>query len=186
MGKVLKGLGDAVDEMLFFLPQSSEAVCAKHLEGAEEDKEMELLHEVLLVYLHVATCGSDVLVNQFLSEFIGILRGCLPKEGCHIVVDGTASASLEINIEGTSFFQHHIACLKIPIHEAHFLHCQQIGTETTKILLQTYLMELYACELQIAVFEVVEVEHDARFIEILGRIALLIDIFRCGFELKLG
>ena len=66
MGEVLKGLGNAVDKMLLFLPQSTEAVCAEHLKGAEEDKEMVLLHKILPVNLHVETCGSDILVNHFL------------------------------------------------------------------------------------------------------------------------
>ena len=156
--KVAQGIGDAGQEVRLFFKVSAETVGAQYLEGAEEHKETEALHELSLVHLLVGLQGPQIGFDEFLLQAFRKAGAGLPDEGGHVVVDGAAAAALEVDEPGFGVPYHDIAGLKIPVHEGVVFFLQQVFLELLEIVLQKHLVELQAGGLEETVFEVVEVE----------------------------
>ena len=141
---------------------------------------------MLLVHLLVGLEGPEVGFDEILLQILREAGAGLPDEGGYIVVDGTASAALEIYEPGIPVLDHHVAGLEVPVHKGVILFLQQIGLELLEIVLEENFIEFQAGGLEETVFEVVEVEVHHPGVEGLLRVAHLPVQPLCALELDLG
>ena len=112
--------------------------------------------------VHLTFDGIKVFVNEEVSCLVRELGRRLPKERCHIIIDRTSATTLEVNEIWFSILQHDVARLEVTIEEGVLLVIKQIISQALEVLLELVLVELDTLELEEAVLEIVEVEHDAR------------------------
>ena len=159
--------------MGFLFKVAAETIGSQHLHGAEQHKQAQAAAELLLIYLPVALQGTQIGFDKLLFKVFRETGTGLPDEGSHVVVDGTAAASLEIYEPRIPVLDHHVAGLEVPVHESVLLFLEKIGLELFKIVLQQDLVEFQAGCLEETVFEVVEVEVHHPGVEGLLRVAHL-------------
>ena len=111
--------------------------------------------------VHLTFDGIKVFVNEEVSCLVRELGRRLPKERCHIIIDRTSATTLEVNEIWFSILQHDVARLEVTIEEGVLLVIKQIISQALEVLLELVLVELDTLELEEAVLEIVEVEHDA-------------------------
>ena len=84
--------------MLLALEIATESIGTQHLQGTEEHKETQAMHEMAhRWYLGIVFQRLIVLPYQLAAELEGILGRSLPKEGSQIIIERSLSATLEIN-----------------------------------------------------------------------------------------
>ena len=116
--------------------------------------------------------GIKVFVDQEVAHFVGEVGRGLPEERGNIVIDGAFATSLEVDEVWLAIFQHDIARLEVTIEKSILLVLEEVIRQTLEVLLQLELIELNSLEFEEAVFEVVEVEHDARLVHRLLGVAM--------------
>ena len=116
--------------------------------------------------------GIEIFVDEEVAHLVGEVGRGLPEEGSDIVIDGASATSLEVDEVWLAVFQHDIARLEVTIEEGILLVLEEVIRQTLEVLLQLELIELNSLEFEEAVFEVVEVEHDARPVHRLLGIAM--------------
>ncbi len=183
--EVVHGRGNAGDERGFALKQAPEAVCAQHLQGAEQHKQAQAAVEMGLVHFLELTQRFEVGFQQlFLGGFREAGTG-LPDKGRYIVIDGAPPATLKVDDPGLSIFNHDVSGLEVPVHEGVALFYKKICFKPFKIVLQAFFVELQTGGFQETVLEVVEVKvHHAR-VEGLIHALLPVQAF-CACKLQAG
>ena len=144
--------------MRFTLEIASKAVCAKHLQRAEQHKMAQHRHKIIFRDAAIRLQRLQVSVNQFVTQIRRISRFGLPQKRGDIIINRAAPTSLKINQIRFAIFQHHVACLKIAIEKRIGLILKQIACHSVEIVLQTQLIEIDFERFQKTVFEIVEVE----------------------------
>jgi len=194
--QIVERRGDAVDEVTLLLPQSAIAIGSEHLQDAEEDEEVQTPQEVLACKPAIAG-GSigrrdvslqalPIDVDELAAKVVAVARRCLPEETGYVVVDGSATAALEVYIVGLAAVEHDVAGLEVAIEERVGILAEQVAAETVEVSLQGVFVELQSAELEEAVLEVVEVEHDRCAVHLSLRIAVAEDVGRTAAELQVG
>ena len=149
---------DAVDEGLFPFPEAAVAVAAEDLEHPEEDEKAEALPEMGFIDRSIGPEGIQIHLQKFFPEGLRIAGAGLPEERCHIVVNGSPAAALEVDEPGFPVHQHDVPGIKIAVQESVGRLGQQVRPEAVEIVLEPDLVKLQPGEFQVVVLEVVQVE----------------------------
>ena len=157
--------------MRFLLKIPPETVSSEHLQRAEKNKMTKLTIEIGLVDRLIFAQGIDILLQQFLTETIGILRLCLPQERSDIIIERPFSSALKVDKPRFTVFDHHIAALKIAVHKSSGRTAQQHITHLLKVVLQFIFLKFHAGSLKETIFEVIQIPKDRTLIELRLRIA---------------
>ena len=130
----------------------------------------KLTIEIGLVDRLIFAQGIDILLQQFLTETIGILRLCLPQERSDIIIERPFSSALKVDKPRLTVFDHHIAALKIAVHKSSGRTAQQHITHLLKVVLQFIFLKFHAGSLKETIFEVIQIPKDRTLIELRLRI----------------
>ena len=113
---IVHRIRDTRNEMRLLLEISPEAVCAKHLQRAEQHEQAETVVKMILVNVgHIWLQCFQISPDQVLLQVFRIAGPRLPDERRHVIIDRTAAASLEINEIRLAVLHHHIPGLEITI-----------------------------------------------------------------------
>ena len=162
---------DTLDEisLLFIFPPV--AVSAQDLQRAQQDKQAQFATEFVFrnvaIGLHRIQVGAD---HPFL-EGLGEAGTGLPDKGCQVVPDRSLAPTLEVDVPGLPVVDHDVARLEVAVQEGIGACLQQVRLQTVEVVLERDLLELDAGRLEIAVFEIVEVEVDHPRVKLRIRIA---------------
>ena len=157
--------------MLLSLEISSETIGSEHLKRAEEHEQTQAVDEVSLIRnLGIVLQRVVILIDQLTAQLVRIFCRSLPKERCEVVVERTATASLEVDeIRISVLVKHDVASLEVAIeettgrrlrHVAILIAVNEVVGKATESSLKFQLMEVESCGFQEAILEVVEVEEN--------------------------
>ena len=151
------------------LEQAAIAVGAQRLEQAEEHEHAQAVtegaHRQGAELLHAV----GIFAQQLVAQFGRIVGARLPQERCHVVIDGTLVAALEIDVPRLVVAYHHVARLEVTVEEAPRLALrravEQRPAQAVEVGLQLQLVHRVARRLEEAVLEVVQVPADGGLAE---------------------
>ena len=135
LAQVAQRIGHTGQKMRLFLKETAETVGTQDLDGAEQNEETQAGTEFFFIHLGIALQGPQIGFHQFVAQVFRETGTGLPDKRGHIIIDGTAAATLEINEIGLSILHHHVAGLEVPVHEgfAHVAH--EVVPQAFEILL---------------------------------------------------
>ena len=150
---------NAVKEVLLALEIATETVCAQYLQQTEEHAKLEVFPESSLIHFDVVLEIGQIDINQFVTQFLAISGGGLPKETGKVILYRSSPTALEIDEMGISIgIEHYIACLEIAVHEGIGRDIGNVARHELERGFELQLMEIHTGSLQKAVFEVIQVE----------------------------
>ena len=128
-----------------------------------------------------------ILIYQFAAQLVRIFGGSLPQERGQVVIERSLSATLIINeIRIALCIEHHIACLKITIHETVVFFGHKVFGKQTEISLKFQFMKIKVGRFQKTILEIIQVEQHAVLIKFGLRITLLPFQSSCSPHLDIG
>ena len=156
-------------EHCLVLEKAAIAVGAQSLEQAEEHENAQAMaecaHRQRAELLH--TVG--IFTQQLVAQFGRIVGTRLPQEGCHVVIDGTLVATLEIDVPGLIVAYHNVARLEITVEEAPRLVLRRAVehrcAQAVEVGLQLHFVHRITRRLEETVLEIVQVPADGGFAE---------------------
>ena len=152
--------------MFLALEVATEAISTQHLKQPEEHAKLQSLAELLLVDLLILLQTLQIDLDEFLAQLFRIACRGLPKETCHIILNRTFPAALEIyEIRILLAIEHDIAGLEVTIHEGTTWDAHNVAGHQLERCLQLQFVEIQTCSLEEAILEVIEVEQDVCLIK---------------------
>ena len=119
VAQVVHSRWNTVDEVLFMLKVTSEAIGSEHLQRTEQHKQRQTCGKMARArHLYILLQRIIVFCYELTPQFEGIARRGLPQKRGHIIVERTTTATLEVyEIRVVIFVKHDISCLEIAIEE---------------------------------------------------------------------
>ena len=168
LAQVLHGMGNAVKKMLFTLEIAAEAVCAEHLERAEQHEQAQTLYKMAYRrHFGVHLQRIVILVNQLTPQLIRILGGRLPKERSQVIIIRAFASTLVIyEIRAALSVEHDVASLEVTVHEAVRLLRNKVFREEAEVCLKLQFVEIKLGRLQETILKIIQVEEHAVLVEL--------------------